>query len=337
LPPNFRLYGQVSKQVLGIFERFTPLIEPVSVDEAFLDVTGAQRLFGNGPTIAAKIKLAVQAETNLTVSVGVATNKFLAKLASDLHKPDGLTVVPSDPAAIHEFLAPLPVGKIWGVGKVSEQVLARAGFHLVADIQRCAPAQLARLLGAAAAAHLYALAHGEDARHVEAAWDEKSISREHTFLEDVCDVALIERTLLDLAEDVGRRLRKAGKYAGLARLKLRWKNFQTITRQTPFVPPRCDDFRLRAMALTLLEGQQLSQPVRLIGFGVGQLTFQSAGQLNLFESASTPRRAEALSCTVDEIRRRFGRDAILSAAAKQPHIRVRGSPITPPSHSASNQ
>jgi DNA polymerase-4 len=226
--------------------------------------------------------------------------------------------VPAESAAIRAFLAPLPVGKIWGVGKVSEQVLARAGLRRIADIQRAAPAQLARLLGATAAAQLHALAHGEDARPVETGWEEKSISREHTFLEDARDPALIERTLVDLAEDVGRRLRKTGKYAGLVRLKLRWKNFQTITRQIPLVPPRCDDFRLRAVALELLAAQQLIQPVRLIGFGVGQLTFQSAGQLNLFESASSPRRTEALSRAVDEIRRRFGPDAILSAAAKQP-------------------
>lgn len=318
LPPNFKRYSAVSKQVLAIFEHFTPLVEPVSVDEAFLDVTGAQRLFGHGPAIASKIKQAVHAETDLTVSVGVAPNKFLAKLASDLHKPDGLTIVPSDPAAIRAFLAPLPVGKIWGVGKVSEQILARAGLYHIADLQHATLAHLVRLLGKDAAAHLHALAHGEDARPVEPTWDEKSISREHTFLDDVREPMLIERTLVDLAEDVGRRLRKTGKYAGLARLKLRWKNFQTITRQVPLVPPRCDDFRLRAVALELLAAQTVTQPVRLIGFGVGQLAFQSAGQLNLFESSSTPRRTEALSRAVDEIRRRFGKDAILGAAAKQP-------------------
>ena len=317
-PPNFELYSRISRQVLGIFGRFTPLIEPVSVDEAFLDVTGAQRLFGDGAAIAARIQQAVRAETGLTVSVGVASNKFLAKLASDLHKPDGVTVVPSEPDAIRAFLAPLPVGKIWGVGKVSEQVLARAGYRCIADIQRADPAFLARLLGRDAAAHLFALAQGEDARQVEVTWDEKSISREHTFLEDVTDVALLERTLGDLAEDVGRRLRKAGKYAGLVRLKLRWKNFQTITRQMPLVPPRCDDFRLRAAAQELFAAEKLSAPVRLLGFGVSQLTLQSVGQLALFaELAGRTRRAEALSRAVDEIRRKFGADAILSSSAKQ--------------------
>ena len=316
-PPNFRRYSQVSRQVFDIFERFSPLIEPVSIDEAFLDVTGAQRLFGDGAAIAARIKQAVRAETGLTVSVGVAPNKFLAKLASDMHKPNGVTIVPSEPDAIRAFLAPLPVGKIWGVGKVSEQILARAGFHCIADIQRADLAFLARLLGRDAAAHLFALAQGEDARQVEVTWDEKSISREHTFLEDVTDVALLERTLGDLAEDVGRRLRKAGKYAGVARLKLRWKNFQTITRQIPLVPPRCDDFRLRTVALELFAAEKLIAPVRLIGFGVSQLTLQSVGQLALFaEPAGRTRRAETLSRAVDDIRRKFGAEAILSSSAK---------------------
>lgn len=321
LPPNMKLYSRVSKRILTIFERFTPLVEPVSVDEAFLDVTGAQRLFGDGPAIAARIKEAVKAETQLTVSVGVAPNKFLAKLASDMHKPDGLTVVPSEPAAIRAFLAPLPVGRVWGVGKVSEKILNRAGFHTIGDIQRASQSHLARLLGNDAAAHLLALAHGEDAREVEVSWDEKSISREHTFLEDVTDVALMERTLGDLVEDVGRRLRKAGKYAGLAKLKLRWQDFTTITRQLPLSPPRCDDFRLRTAAQELFAAQKLIAPVRLIGFGVGQLTLQSAGQLNLFEPTGKPQRVEAASRAVDAIRKKFGTAAILSASAKHASAR----------------
>ena len=317
LPPNMKLYSRVSKQVFSIFERFTPLVEPVSVDEAFLDVTGAQRLFGDGAEIAARIKATVKAETLLTVSVGVAPNKFLAKLASDMHKPDGLTVVPTEPAAIRAFLAPLPVGKIWGVGKVSERVLTRAGFHTIGDLQRAAPAHLARLLGHAAAAHLYALAHGDDARTVAVDWDEKSISRENTFLEDITDVALMETTLGDLVEDVGGRLRKAGKYAGLARIKLRWKDFTTITRQMPLTPPRCDDYSLRAAAQKLFAAEKLPAPVRLIGFGVGHLTLHADGQLNLFESTGKPERVEAISRTVDTIRKKYGAAAILSSSAKQ--------------------
>lgn len=325
VPPNMARYAQVSRQIMAIFGRFTPLVEPVSVDEAFLDVTGAQRLFGDGAAIGARIRQAVLAETQLTVSVGVATNKFLAKLASDMHKPDGLTVVPAEPAAIRAFLAPLPVGRVWGVGKVSEQVLTRAGFHTIGDLQRATPAHLARLLGHDAAAHLHALAHGEDARTVEVTWDEKSISRENTFLNDVTDVALLERTLVDLVEDVGRRLRKAGKYAGLAKLKLRWKDFTTFTRQVPLVPTRCDDYSLRAAALELFAAQRLVAPVRLIGFGVGQLSLQSAGQLNLFEAAGQPARVESVSRAVDAIRKKFGTDAILSAEAKhtQPAARKR--------------
>jgi nucleotidyltransferase/DNA polymerase involved in DNA repair len=327
LPPNMPLYSRVSQQILTIFERFTPLVEPVSVDEAFLDVTGAQRLFGDGAAIAARLKAAVKAETQLTVSVGVAPNKFLAKLASDLHKPDGLTVVPTEPAAICRFLAPLPVGKIWGVGKVSEGVLTRAGFSTIGDLQRATPAHLARLLGHDAAAHLFALAHGDDTRTVDVTWDEKSISREHTFLEDCSAVALMESTLGDLVEDVGRRLRKAGKYAGLAKLKLRWKDFTTLTRQLPLTPPRCDDYSLRAAALKLFAAEKLLAPVRLIGFGVGRLTLQADGQLNLFEAAGKPERVEAVSRTVDTIRKKYGSAAILSASAKQAPPAPRKAPL----------
>jgi len=225
--------------------------------------------------------------------------------------------VPTAPAAICKFLAPLPVGKIWGVGKVSERVLTRAGFNTIGDLQRASPAHLARLLGNDAAAHLFALAHGDDERTVEVAWDEKSISREHTFLDDITDVALMESTLGDLVEDVGGRLRKAGKYAGLAKLKLRWKDFTTITRQMPLTPPRCDDYSLRAAAQELFAVEKLPAPVRLIGFGVGHLSLQADGQLNLFEATGKPERVEAVSRTVDTIRKKYGSAAILSASAKQ--------------------
>ena len=311
LPPNGKRYGEVSRQVLHILERFTPLVEPVSIDEAFLDVTGARRLFGTGPEIAAMIRKAIRDETGLTASVGVAPNKFLAKVASDLNKPDGLTVVPNSRDGIAAFLAPLPVSRLWGVGKVTEEGLLKAGMRTIGDVQRMPEARLAEIVGQRGARHFLRLAWGEDAREIELERDEKSISREHTYPEDVTSRETVERTLLDLADDVGRQLREAGARAGLARLKLRWQGFKTITRQKPLARPVCDDFTLRAVARELLRAEELVKPVRLIGFGVSSLTRGQGEQLSLFEhEAQSDRRKEKLSRAVDAIRRKFGERVI---------------------------
>ena len=314
LPPRMRRYSEISRQVFHIFERFTPLVQGLSIDEAFLDVTGARRLHGTGPEIAAKIRAAIRAETGLTASVGVAPNMFLAKIASDLHKPDGLTVVPDEPGAVRAFLAPLPAGRLWGVGQVTQAVLEKAGLRTIADLQALDAARLADLVGAGAAAHLKRLADGRDDREVETGGEEKSISREYTFDEDCTDAARIARVLMDLTDDVGGRLRASGRYATVARLKLRWKGFETHTRQRRLDPPCCDDFRLRAAAGDLLGGMPLTRPVRLVGFGVSGLVAHAAVQLSLFDGAGrAPGRQETVSHTVDEIRRRFGPASIRRA------------------------
>ncbi|MDP6525695.1 MAG: DNA polymerase IV [Kiritimatiellia bacterium] len=310
LPPNGKRYGEVSRQIMGIFERFTPYVEQLSVDEAFLDVTGAQRLLGTGREIAAKIKDTVKGETGLTASVGVAVNKFLAKLASDMDKPDGLTVVPNSKQEIITFLAPLPVGRIWGVGKVTQNLLESKGIRTVGDLQETPERLLSALVGKHSARHLHRLAFGEDEREIETEREEKSISKEHTFLHDTSDREAVRHTLLGLVDDVGRRLRESGKLAGVARLKIRWKGFKTITRQRTLNHPCRDDFSLREIATELFMTEELVKPVRLIGFGVSGLTDRASRQLGLFDDISDRSKREQLSRAVDDIRREHGSKSI---------------------------
>ncbi len=316
LTPDMSRYAAVSRQVFAIFDRFTPRVEPLGIDEAFLDVTGVQRLFGDGVAIAERIRAAIHDELHLTASVGVASNKFLAKLGSEIHKPDGLTVVPTDPAAIIAWLAPLPVGRLWGVGKVLRAQLEQSGYRTVGDLQRVAEPMLVSIVGRATAGHLIRLAHGEDPREVELDRTEKSISRENTFLKDVRDVALLRRTLHDLADDVGGRLRADGRFAGTVRLKLRWSDFRTITRQRRLDPPCIDDISLREAADRLFNAETLVQPVRLIGFGVTDLIAHRSAQPDLFDPQPVRlERRERLSAAVDRIRAKLGEGSIRRAEA----------------------
>ncbi|HBA84308.1 MAG TPA: DNA polymerase IV [Verrucomicrobia bacterium] len=310
-PVNMHRYAAISARVFKILERFTPLLEPVSIDEAFMDVTGAHALYGDGRAIAEKIRTAIHDEIGLTASVGVATNKFLAKLASDMNKPDGLTVMPSSPAEIRDFLAPLPVGRVWGVGKVTCGLLEKAGIATIGGLQNIPIDRLSAIVGQHSARHLQRLSWGEDARDIELEYEEKSISREHTFPTDCQKRDKLEHVLKDLVDDVGRRLREAGKYATIVHLKLRWQGFQTITRQKQLDSACSDDFRLRTAAQELFDVQKLIKPVRLIGFGVSGLTSMPTEQLSLFEAQTVQaERREKLSRAVDQIRLKFGRDSI---------------------------
>ncbi len=309
-PPRGSRYAEVSQLIMSILERFTPLIEPVSIDEAFLDVTGSQGLFGAGPVIARTIKQAIRETTGLTASVGVAPNKFLAKLASDLEKPNGLTVTPVEPDAIREFLAPLPVTRIWGIGPKSAAFLNQRGVRSVADLQQTSLKTLSAWMGAVAAAHYHALAFGYDDREIRLPEGPKSMSREHTFSVDCKDPVRIRQVLLDLAEDVGRHLRRHGQYARLAWLKLRWQGFETRTRQRPFPCAVQDDFALREMADHLWQAERSHRPVRLIGFGVSRLCATADVQLNLFETVGKAERQLRVSRAVDDLRQRLGPDSI---------------------------
>lgn len=320
VPPDMPRYEMVSAQVFAIFNRYTPFVEGLSIDEAFLDVTGSRRLYGSGEEIARRIKADILSELALTCSVGVAPNKFLAKLGSEYNKPDGLTVLPSDSKSIIAFLRPLPVTRLWGVGKVTRQAFDRAALHTIGDIQDAPIPLLQSVVGPHNAAHLRSLSFGEDPREIELDIREKSISREHTYLHDERSRAALENTLFDLVEDVARRLRADGRLATGGRLKIRWKDFETFTRQRPFPrPPRIEE-DLQALAQGLFRDVALEQPVRLIGFGVtGFVEHDHARQLDLFDlPVETRSKKEKLEKAVDQIRREHGPAAIRRARTLPP-------------------
>lgn len=315
LRPDMARYDDATRKVFEIFERFSPLIEPISCDEAFLDVTGAHALFGTGEAIAKQIRALIHQEVRLAASIGVSHNKFLAKLGSERAKPDGLFVVPKTREGIIRFLGGMKVGTLWGVGKVTGEALLNAGYQTVADIQKGDPKKLERLFGARFAEQLMALAFGEDSRAVETDSVEKSISREHTFLTDCSDPEQLRDVIRGLVDDVGQRVRRHGFYASTGRIRLRWSDFKTITRQAPFDVPVCDDFSFRAMAFKLFDAEQLIQPVRLIGFGVTGLTPHPREQLTFFDDSRAKRaKREKLCHTVDALRTQLGDSAISPGA-----------------------
>ncbi len=310
MTPRMDVYASVSDQVRAIFERYTPLVEPLSLDEAFLDVTGSRALFGDGAAIAARVRADVRAETGLTVSVGVATSKYVAKVASDLRKPDGLVVVPA--GGERAFLAPLPFGRLWGAGPVTQQRLREARVTTIGDVQRLSREELARWVGEAAAEHYHALASGIDPREVEPDRDAKSISHETTFPEDVSSDERCRRVLLELSEAVGRRLRRHGIRGDVVRLKLRYPPFETHTRQRKLAAATDDDLEIYRTAKALLDDARPSgRPVRLLGVGVGGLLEgRRPRQGLLFDEPRAAEKSRSLLRAMDAIRDRFGDDAI---------------------------
>lgn len=314
LPPRMGRYREVSEQVFAIFRTFSPLVEPVSVDEAFLDVSGVRRLFGEPRAVAEAIRARVREETGLTCSVGVAPNRFLAKLAGEERKPDGLFEVPRDQPALLAWLGAKPIRALWGVGPALAGQLEARGLKTVRDLQSCDPRRLRAFLTEGLCAHLTAIAFGRDSRPVGVSRPEKSFSREHTYPEDTLDLTQIRDDLRRIAADVGQRLREAGVRASVARLKIRYAGFRTVTRQAPFPTPVCDDFALRDMALRLLETHlERGTPVRLIGFGAEHPDAGPDPAEDLFayagvETPSPRTKEEKLFATLDALRRRYGRD-----------------------------
>jgi nucleotidyltransferase/DNA polymerase involved in DNA repair len=303
--PNMRKYGDVSRQVMTILETFTPIIEPVSVDEAFLDVTGVVKQFDEAVEIARRVKTKIRDETGLTASVGVAPNKFLAKLASDLKKPDGLAVITEADKA--RVLAPLPVSKIWGVGKVTEKRFLELGLRTIGDIQRVAVDELRDMIGNAAG-HLQALAFGEDDRAVETEREMKSISSEHTFGEDTVDLVQIKKCLLEQCEEVGGRLRAEHVAARTVQLKLRYADFTTLTRRKTLLVPTQDEMMLydivaRMLAMERIEGKR----IRLIGVSGSNLAPPEI-QVDLFDR--TVQKRARLAKAVDGLRAKLGQKSI---------------------------
>lgn len=321
--PRMQAYSAVSHQVFEILERFTPLVEPLSVDEAFLDVTGSQRLFGDGETIAREIRRLVRETTQLTASVGVAPSKFIAKLASDSNKPDGLVVVPPD--QILAFLDPLPIGRLWGVGPATLPKFDQLGVRTFGDLRRSDAARVRSALGESGD-HFLALVSGEDDRDVVPDREAKSISHETTFAEDVADREYLRATLLEQIDQVAARLRRHERLARVVVMKIRTPDFSTYTRRTT-LDAATDVTDHLWHPLAVLFDTWMSERrsrVRLIGAGVTNLVDRRGQQLSLFESADAAKRRQ-LDATVDAIRDRFGKAAIVRGAnaevADDDHVR----------------
>ena len=308
IPSRLSFYARVSRQLHEILRRYTPLIEPLALDEAFLDVTGTQRLFDAPERLAARIKREIRAELGLVASVGVAPNKFLAKLASALDKPDGLVVV--DPQRVQSFLDPLPVSRLWGVGRAAQASLESMGVQTIGDLRGHARGALRARLGAWGD-HLWALAHGHDERRVTPDHEAKSLSHESTFAEDVTDARTLRTWVLRLAEQVGRRLRRQGLKAGTVELKLRYGDFHTVTRSRRLAAPTDLSRELYKCAAELLAGQlhQRRSPVRLLGVGAGDLVRQGPEQQDLFDRVARARERR-LDAMLDRVSARFGSSAL---------------------------
>jgi DNA polymerase IV len=328
LAPRFDRYQAASTEVMRILRSFTPLVEPIALDEAFLDVAGARRIHGDGARIAATVRRQIREETGLTVSVGVATTKLLAKLASDLAKPDGRLVV--EPGTELAFLHPLEVRRLWGVGPATEKRLAALGVRTIGELAALPEEKLVSALGNAAGHHLHDLAWNRDDRPVEPARAVKSIGHEETFPADVHDRDVLRHEIVRLSDRVASRLRAAGSAARTVQLKLRYPDFRTITRSRTL--PAATDLaaEIAAVARGLLDAVPVEEGIRLLGVSGQQLMAVSpedAGQGNLFDSgdesphavadrpeaaaqAPARRKQAAVERSLDAVRARFGAGAI---------------------------
>jgi DNA polymerase IV len=310
LPVDGRKYQAVSREVMAILRRYTPQVEPISIDEAFLDVTASRALFGDGPEIGRLIRAAIEAEVELTASVGVASSKLVAKIASDLRKPDALVVVPRGEEAA--FLAPLPIQRLWGVGERTAAGLAELGVATMGDLAALPPDLLTRRFGKHGAT-LALRARGIDDDPVSDGAPAKSISHEHTFDIDTNDPALIERTLLAMADGVAGRLRSAGLRAATVQVKIRDSSFRTITRQRTLAEPTDLAEPIWRTATELARPEIRGLKIRLLG--VGTSGFAEREQLTMFaeEGAGEDGRRRKATEAADTIRRRFGERAVTRA------------------------
>ena len=307
VPVDMGKYRQVSLQIMAILADFSPLVEPVSVDEAFLDLSGTERLLGSPLEAVRRIKDRIRAETGLTASAGLASNKFLAKVASDLEKPDGLVVVP--PGGEATFLAPLPVERIWGVGHVTAKALGDLGIATVGQLQGVPRSVLVRRFGKHGE-DLHDLAFGRDDRPVEPFGVPKSVGAEETFDADVRDAERLKTTLRAHAERVAAELREGGFAAARVTLKLRLAPFETHTRSVTGEPTQ-DGLELYRRAVALLEREGVTRPVRLIGLSASNLGPAGVGQLDLLDP--TALRRERLAQVVDRLTERFGEGTVVPA------------------------
>jgi DNA polymerase-4 len=304
-------YASVSRQIRAIFEQFTPLVEPLSLDEAFLDVTASEPLFGTSAEIGRRIKRRIREEVRLVASVGVATSKFLAKIASDLQKPDGFVVI--EPGREQEFLDPLPVGRIWGVGKVTGRVFSRLGIATIGELRRLPVEQLRDTFGASGE-HYWKLANAIDERKVVPDREAKSISHETTFAEDIRDTDVLRACLVELVEQVTRRLRRHQLRGRTIGLKVRFADFRTITRSVTLADATDVTQELLHAALELLTKKLPAKrpAVRLLGFGVHALEEGRGVSVTLFDGPDRSRQRQ-LDRVADQIAEKFGHAALRRA------------------------
>jgi DNA polymerase IV len=304
--PRMDRYVEISRQVMEVFRHYTNLVEPLSIDEAFLDVTGSTALLGPPEQVARSVKTEIHNTTGLTASVGLAPNKFLAKIASDLKKPDALVIV--DEKDVANFLRDLPVSRLWGVGPKTAQRIHELGYQTIGELAAVSREEMIRRLGSLGE-HLFHLSRGIDDRPVVPDWEPKSIGTETTFDEDTDDREHLLRTILELSDHVAERLRKDGYRAGKVTLKLRYSNFSTHTKQASLDRHLQTGEEIAKIARSLFSQFPMNRKIRLIGVSAGDLHSDSepSQQLSLFTDSNDK---EKLSHTVDEIKKRFGTDSL---------------------------
>ena len=309
-------YAAVGHQVREIFYRFTPVVQPLSLDEAFLDVAGVRRLHGDAATIGRAIKTAIRDELDLPASVGIGPIKFVAKIASDLEKPDGFVEVPDDAAAVRAFLDPLPVSRLWGVGRVGGEKLHRLGYRTIADLRRTELKAIDQTLGSWGR-HLWKLANGIDARAVVPDRRAKGIGHERTFETDLTEIEAMRSVISYLAEQVGFRLRRARRLASVVSIKYRREDFRTFNRSKKLSAPTDSTRQIFETAGELLRQMRERQPrgVRLLGVRLSSLSAAGAPmQMSLF-GAETQNASEAADRLTDAVTDRMGKHQIYRASS----------------------
>jgi DNA polymerase-4 len=318
LPVRMSRYREVSRAVFAVFRRFTPLVEPLSIDEAFLDVTGSARLFGEPVEIAKKIKRAVYEEVRLTVSAGLAPSKFVAKIASDMEKPDGLTVVP--PEGVREFLDPLPIEKMWGVGRRTQEVLHRLHIRTFGDLSRMPVKVLEKRFGKHGV-HMHLLSMGIDERAVVPEHDSKSIGHEETFSHDISNLDVAKKELLDLAHRVARRMRREGVTGKTVTLKVKYSDFVKITRSRTLSEPTDDGKEIYSAVHSLLTKTMVGKrPVRLLGVSLSQLIISGLEhQLELFHREALSGRRRDLNKALDLLYDKHGEKSVRPGSLLEKH------------------
>ena len=308
LPARHRLYKEISAEVMQIFKKYTPIVEKISIDEAFLDIKGCEKLYGSPIEIAQKIKKEVKDKTELTVSIGLSVNKFLAKLASDFEKPDGLTVIEGN--EIKEFMSGLDVRKIWGVGKTFAESLAKLDIYMVKDVWPYSLSELKQKFGKAGV-KLFYLSRGIDNREVEVKNEIKSVSHEETFAENIADKEKLWAYLYKMSEKVSFRLHSSSLTGSTVFVKVRYSDFSTFNRQRSLKQSISSADNIYKTGRELIEENNLfKKPIRLLGIGIGSLDEEGREQLNLFEDK---KRNSELDNTIDSIKRKYGFEKISRA------------------------